>query len=99
MQRRTQDSFEQALGDAVQNEDAPCRISFEPTDQFPQVSTLPAIDLLRAIAQYELTSIWAAIRVIEFAEHGRAKQSIVLSDEIEIQIPLWNETETDVAPT
>jgi predicted transcriptional regulator len=40
----------------------------------------------------------AAYEVIEFVDAGRAKQPVVPFDEIDIQLPLGGEPETDAAP-
>jgi predicted transcriptional regulator len=63
--QRTADAFEQALTGDVPEEDAPCRLSFETTDQLAQVFTPRAIDLLQTIAQEEPGSIREAARLVD----------------------------------
>jgi len=65
VQRRTASAFEQALADDYPDDDTPRRISFETTDQFAQVFTPRAIDLLHVIAQEEPTSIREAARLTD----------------------------------
>ncbi|AWB28486.1 HVO_A0114 family putative DNA-binding protein [Halococcoides cellulosivorans] len=65
VQQRTRDAFDQVLDDDAPAGGAPSRLSFETTDQLAQVFTPRAMDLLKAIAEHEPSSIREAARLVD----------------------------------